>query len=45
MKGSDLLLIRVLESENRENWVKAIFKFVTAENLQTYVGRHTQWAE
>jgi len=33
MKESNLLLIGVPESENRDNWVKAIFKVVMAENF------------
>lgn len=39
MEELNLLLIGILESENRENWEKAIFKVVMAENLLTFDGR------
>ena len=40
MKGSNLLLIRVPESENKENWEKAIFKVIMTDNFQNLNDRH-----
>lgn len=40
MKGSNLLLKRVPECENRENWERAVVKVIMTANVQNLNDRH-----